>query len=67
MYLHSVTMTEDRAVFGIFGKQLSSNMTGISLQWNGKAVIVTHAHRPGEEEWILPAGIAKLTWKKEPE
>lgn len=67
MYLHSVTMTENQTVFGMNTKQFSSTMEGLHLSWNGKAVIVTHDLVPGQEEWLLPAGIAKLTFKKEAE
>lgn len=60
--LTQVTMVKDMNVFGAHGTQLSDQMVGISLAWDGLKVVVTR-EQDGREFWIMPGAIACLVWK----
>ncbi len=63
--LSAVRLAYDFIAFGINSSQLSDQMQGLHIRWNGSVVVVTSESFPGQEKWILPGGIKELTWKAE--
>ncbi len=61
----SVRLNYDFIAWGINSSQLSEQMNGLKLTWNGDQLVVTHSASPGQEKWVFPGGIKELTWKSE--
>ena len=61
-FVEMVKTTEPVQFFGVSGSQISSNMQGLHLEWNGEVVVVTWDGAPGKEKWIFPATIAFIGW-----
>lgn len=62
--LEMVRLSAPVQMFGINGSQVSRSMEGLSLEWDGtqNVVVVTSKSFPGEERWLLPAGIVEMKW-----
>ncbi len=63
--LASVRLNYDFIAWGINSSQLSEQMSGLKLAWNGEQVVVTHESAPGQEKWVFPGGVKEMTWKAE--
>lgn len=61
----TVKLLEGIQFFNVAGTQLSANMPGIHLHWNGEVVVVTHDSWPGQEKWVFPGGISYIGWLNE--
>ncbi len=62
--LSAVRVTQDVTFFNLGGRQISSTMEGISLEWNGDVVVVRSTAFPGQEKWIFPACIAWVSYEE---
>lgn len=60
-----VRLAYDFIAWGINSSQLSDQMAGLHLSWNGEAIVVTHDAFPGLEKWVFPGGCKEVTWKAE--
>lgn len=67
MRIKMVRMREDIQFFGINGSQIAATQTGIKLEWKPETmvVVVRHSSFPGEERWLLPAGISFVAFEVE--
>ncbi len=60
-----VRLNYDFIAWGINTSQLSEQMNGLKLVWNGDQLVVSHSAFPGQEKWVFPGGIKEMTWKAE--
>ncbi len=60
-----VVTTRPVNFFNISSDKLSETMRGLKLRWDGDKIVVTHADYPGQEKWLLPGGIAVVSWEAE--
>jgi len=61
-----VRLREDVQFYGLNGSQVASTQSGITLEWvpETMVVIVKHSSFPGEERWLLPAGISFIAFEE---